>query len=243
MSHLKIEILTLFPKMFVGPFQESLIQKAETKGLIQIKIHNLRDFSLDKHQQVDDKPFGGGAGMVLKLEPIFNALKTLGAVSGDGAKIKENNSPWVIYLSPQGEKLCQKKALELSNKNHLILICGHYEGLDERAMDWIDEEISIGDYVLTGGEIPAMVLTDSISRLIPGVVKEWDSIAHDSFFNSMLDYSHYTRPQKFLGKEVPEVLISGNHEEVAKWKKKDSLLKTLKKRADLLDQNYSNEPS
>ena len=243
MNHLKIELLTLFPKMFEGPFQESLIEKAQTKGLIQITIHNLRDFSEDKHHQVDDKPFGGGAGMVLKLEPVFNALKTLGALSSDGDKIKESNSPWVVYLSPQGENFSQKKALELSNKTRLILICGHYEGMDERAMDWIDEEISIGYYVLTGGEIPAMVLTDAIARLIPGVVKEWDSIVHDSFFSSKLDYSHYTRPQKFLEKEVPEVLISGNHQEIDEWRKKDSLSKTLKKRPDLLDQNYSNEPA
>ncbi|MBI2915796.1 MAG: tRNA (guanosine(37)-N1)-methyltransferase TrmD [Elusimicrobia bacterium] len=227
----QFDILTLFPKMFEGPFNESLLKKAQEKGLIEIRTRSLRDFTADKHKQVDDKQFGGGAGMVLKVEPLFQALQELSVSSAP-------KKPWVIYLSPQGKTLTQKKALELSRKNHMILLCGHYEGIDERAMEWVDEEISIGDYVLTGGELPAMVLIDTVSRLIPGVVKEQESIENDSFFKPALDHSHYTRPSEFLGRQVPEVLLSGNHREIADWRKQSSFSNTTKKRPELLSPEF-----
>lgn len=227
---LKIDILTLFPEMFRGPFEESLIGKAQKNGLIEIRIHNLRDFTTDKHRQADDKQFGGGVGMVLKVEPIFKAIKKM----SESSEKKSGSKPWVIYLSPQGRTLNQQVALDLSNKKHLILLCGHYEGIDERAMEWIDEEISIGDYVLTGGELPAMVFTDAVCRLVPGVVKEWKSIENDSFFGSALDHAHYTRPAKFKNLNVPETLLSGHHREIEKWRSRSSFQNTLTKRPDLL---------
>lgn len=230
MNPLKIDILTLFPKMFSGPLQESLIGKAQEKRLVKIKIHNLRDFTSDKHRKVDDKPYGGGPGMVLQVHPIFSALKKLAAVKGK----KKNKKSLVIYLSPQGKIFNHATALHLARQKHIILICGHYEGIDERAMKWIDEEISIGDYVLTGGELPAMVLADVIIRLVPGVVKKWESIQNDSFFQSMLDASQYTRPAKFLGMKVPETLLSGNHGAIKNWKDQSAYENTLKKRPDLL---------
>lgn len=230
---LRIDILTLFPEMFSGPFNHSLLEKAQAKGLIDIQIRNLRDFSTDKHHTVDDKPFGGGSGMVLKVEPIFRALTAL--LGTEPAEKKRSRS--VIYLSPQGRKLTQRKAKQLSKKNHLILICGHYEGIDERAMQWIDEEISIGDYVLTGGELPAMVLTDTVCRLVPGVVKEWASVENDSFFNRLLDCSQYTRPAEFLGMKVPEVLLSGDHKKIESWKMSSAAQNTLKKRPDIVKKN------
>ncbi len=228
MSILKIDILTLFPNMFSGPFQESLLKKAQEKELIDIQIHDLRQFSSDKHHKVDDKQFGGGPGMLLKVEPLVKAIESLSQL-GEGEQ-----KPWIIYLSPQGKTLKQNKALELSQKKHLILICGHYEGIDERAMDWINEEVSIGDFVLTGGEFPAMVLVDTVCRLVPGVVKEWESIVNDSFFSDKLDYSHYTRPAEFKGKKVPEVLLSGNHKEIENWRETDATTRTFNKRPELV---------
>lgn len=224
---LKIDIVTLFPKMFDGPLKESLMGKAKDKGLVRVQIHDLRLYSKDKHKKVDDKQFGGGAGMVLKVEPIFNAIQ---ALSG-------KEKPWVVYLSPQGQKLSQRLALDLSKKRHLILLCGHYEGIDERAMQWIDQEISIGDYVLMGGELPAMVLTETVCRLVPGVVKEWESIENDSFFNFHLDYAHYTRPAEFCSIKVPDVLLSGHHKEIEKWRQTNALQNTAVKRPDLFQKN------
>lgn len=232
--YLKIDVLTLFPKMFSGPLQESLIGKAQSKDLVKINIHDLRNFTKDKHRKVDDKPFGGGHGMVLQVEPIFNALKKLSAISGK----KNRKKPFVIYLSPQGKLLNHSRALQLSEQKHIILLCGHYEGVDERAMKWVDEEISIGDYVLTGGELPAMILIDAVCRLVPGVVKEWESIKSDSFFQSRLDYSQFTRPAKFMGMKVPPILLSGNHKEIQMWRKTNSLRNTFKKRPDLLKENF-----
>ncbi len=225
MSSLKIDILTLFPNMFSGPFEESLLKKAQKAKRIDIQIHDLRKFSREKHHKVDDTLFGGGPGMLLKAEPLVEAIEYLSK--------KEGEKPWVIYLSPQGKTLKQSKALELSQKKHLLLVCGHYEGIDERVMDWIDEEISIGDFVLTGGEFPAMVLVDAVCRLVPGVVKEWESIINDSFFSSKLDYAQYTRPADFKGKKVPEVLLSGNHKEIKNWRETNALNRTLKKRPEL----------
>ncbi len=219
---MKFDVLTLFPEMF-EILNQSIIGKAIEKDLIQIKLTNIRDFSKDKHKKVDDTPYGGGAGMVMKPDVIYDAYQS----------IKDENAK-VIYMSPQGNLLNQKKVEELSKENHLIILCGHYEGIDQRVLDKIvDEEISIGDYVLTGGEIPAMVLIDSVSRYVEGVLKE-DSIKEESFSNGLLEYPQYTRPEVFEGMKVPEVLLSGHHENIEKWRKEKSLEMTKKKRPDIL---------
>ncbi|OGR82559.1 MAG: tRNA (guanosine(37)-N1)-methyltransferase TrmD [Elusimicrobia bacterium RIFCSPLOWO2_01_FULL_54_10] len=228
LKKLEIDILTLFPGMFTGPLGESLLQKAQAKGLLKIRLHNLRDFSQDKHRKADDKIFGGGTGMLIQVEPIWRALKYLGAFK------KGKSRPCVVYLSPQGEKLTQDLVKDLARNKRLILLCGRYEGIDERAMSWIDREVSIGDYVLTGGEIPAMVLTDALARMVPGVVKEQESVENDSFYDGKLDCSHYSRPAEFMKMKVPGVLLSGNHKDIKEWRKKDALEKTIKKRPDLL---------
>ena len=220
---MKFDVLTLFPEMF-KPLEESIIGRAKQNGKIDIQITNMRDFSKDKHKKVDDTPYGGGAGMVIRPDIVYDAYKS---VKSDKAK--------VIYLSPQGKILNQKKVEELSKQEHLILICGHYEGIDQRVLDKIvDEEVSIGDYVLTGGELPAMVLIDSISRYVEGVLKE-DSTKEESFSNGLLEYPQYTRPEIFEGEKVPEILVSGHHENIDKWRKEQSLKITLKKRPELLE--------
>ena len=219
---MKFDVLTLFPEMFKS-LDESIIGRAKEKGLIEINLINIRDFSKNKHKKVDDTPYGGGAGMVMMPDVVYDAYSS---VKDDKAK--------VIYLSPQGKVLNQDKVKELSKENHLILLCGHYEGIDQRVLDEIvDEEISIGDYVLTGGELPAMVLIDSVSRYVQGVLSE-DSTNEESFSSNLLEYPQYTRPEEFRGKKVPEVLISGHHENIRKWKKEKSLEVTKKKRPDLL---------
>ena len=219
---MKFDVLTLFPEMFQS-LNESIIGKAKEKGLIEINLINIRDFSKDKHKKVDDTPYGGGAGMVMKPDVVYDAYSSLNV---ENAK--------VVYLSPQGKVLNQKKVKELSKENHLILLCGHYEGIDQRVLDEIvDEEISIGDYVLTGGELPAMVLIDSVSRYIKGVLSE-DSTKEESFSNNLLEYPQYTRPEEFRGRKVPEVLISGHHENIKKWREEKSLEVTKIKRPDLL---------
>ena len=221
---MKIDILTIFPEMFEGPFKESMIKRAQEKKLVEIKIHDLRDWTKDKHKTVDDKPFGGGPGMIMKVEVIDKALKDL--------KLKNSK---VILLTPQGRTFKQKTAQELSKVKHIILICGHYEGFDERIREYfVDEEISIGDYVLTGGEIPAMVVVDSVVRLIPGVVGNEKSTKDESFSNDLLEYPQYTRPADYKGKKIPEVLLSGNHKEIEKWRKEQAKKKTKKRRSDLL---------
>ena len=221
---MKIDILTIFPEMFSGPFKESIIKRAQKKELVEIKIHNLRDWTEDKHKTVDDKPFGGGAGMVMKIEIIDKALNDL--------KTKKSK---VILLTPQGKVFKQKMAQEYANLNHMILICGHYEGFDERIREnLIDEEVSIGDYVLTGGEIPAMVVVDSVVRLIPGVVGNDESIKDESFSKGLLEYPQYTRPADYRGKKVPEVLLSGNHAQIEKWRQEQAEKRTKKRRVDLL---------
>lgn len=221
---MKFDILTLFPEMF-EPVKQSIIGRATEKGLIEMNLVNIRDFSEDKHKKVDDTPYGGGAGMVMMPDVVYRAYQS----------IPDRENAKVIYLSPQGDTLNQKKVEELSKSNdHLILLCGHYEGIDQRVLDEIvDEEISIGDYVLTGGEIPAMVLIDTVSRYIDGVLKE-DSIKEESFSNGKLEYPQYTRPEMFLDKKVPEVLLSGHHENIKKWREEQSLEITKKKRPDLL---------
>ncbi len=226
---MRFDVLTLFPEMF-KPIKTSIIGRAIEANKIELNLVNIRDFSKDKHKKVDDTPYGGGAGMVIKPDVVYDAYKSL--------ENKDRNP--VIYLSPQGSALNQKKVKELSKYNHLILLCGHYEGIDQRVIDEIvDEEISIGDYVLTGGEIPAMVLIDSVSRYIDGVLKD-ESIKEESFSNGLLEYPQYTRPEVFLGKKVPEVLLSGHHENIQKWRKQQAILNTKTKRKDLLE-NYQIE--
>lgn len=221
---MKFDILTLFPEMF-EVFNYSIIGRAKKRNLIDINLINIRDFSKNKHKKVDDTPYGGGAGMVMKADVVYDAYKS----------VKHENSK-VIYLSPQGKKLNQKKVEELSKIENIILLCGHYEGVDQRVLDEIvDEEISIGDYVLTGGELPAMVLIDSVSRYVEGVLNK-ESTKEESFSNGLLEYSQYTRPEIFLGKQVPEVLKSGNHKKIEEWRRNNSLLNTLKKRPDLLNE-------
>jgi len=223
---MRFDILTLFPDMFSSPLRESILGKAVEKGLIQIQTVNIRDFALDKHRIVDDAPYGGGQGMVMKVEPIARAIEF--------AK-SQNRSASTIYLTPQGNPLHQDLARKLSTQSHLILLCGRYEGVDERVRElFIDEEISIGDYVLTGGELAAMVLVDAVSRFIPGVLGSDRSAEEDSFFNSLLEYPQYTRPFDFRGNRVPEVLLSGNHSSISLWRRKEAIRRTLSRRPDLL---------
>ena len=220
---MRFDVLTLFPEMF-EVLNESIIGRAKEKGLININLINIRDFSKDKHKKVDDTPYGGGAGMVIQPDVVYDAYKS----------VKDKKAK-VIYMSPQGKKLDQKKVEELSKQEHLILLCGHYEGIDQRVIDKIvNEEISIGDYVLTGGELPAMVLIDSVSRYIEGVLKD-DSTKEESFSQGLLEYPQYTRPEIFEGKQVPEVLLSGHHKNIDKWRRKQSLKITLNKRPDLFE--------
>ena len=220
---MQFDVLTLFPEMF-EPLNKSIIGRAKEKGLININLINIRDFSKNKHKKVDDTPYGGGAGMVMMPDVVYDAYKSL-----------DSKDAKVIYMSPQGQKLNQKKVVELSKEKHIILLCGHYEGIDQRVIDEIvDEEISIGDYVLTGGELPAMIVIDSVSRYIDGVLKD-DSTKEESFSEGLLEYPQYTRPEVFNGKQVPEVLLSGHHENIDKWRREQSLINTRKKRPDLLE--------
>ena len=219
---MKFSVLTLFPEMFT-PLKESIIGKAVEDKKIELNLINIRDFSKDKHKKVDDTPYGGGAGMVMKADVVYDAYQS---VRKEEAK--------VIFLSPQGKTLNQDKVKKLAKEKHLILLCGHYEGIDQRVIDEIvDEEISIGDYVLTGGELPAMVLIDSVSRYVDGVLSE-ESIKEESFTNNLLEYPQYTRPEIFHGIKVPEVLLSGHHENIKKWREEQSLKNTLQKRPNLL---------
>ena len=219
---MKIDVLTLFPDMFNNIFSESIIKRAISNNLVEINIHNIRDYSKDPHKKVDDTPYGGGAGMVLMCQPIFDAVKAL----------KTENSK-VILLTPGGTLYKQKIAFNLSKEKHLILICGHYEGFDERIKTVVDTEISIGDYVLTGGEIPAMIIIDSITRLIDGVIRK-ESYESDSFTDNLLDYPTYTKPRVYEGLEVPSVLISGDHMKINEWRREKQIEVTKKNRPDLL---------
>lgn len=222
---MRFDVLTLFPDMF-DVLKSSIIGRAIKNEKVELNLINFREFSTDKQKHVDDTPYGGGAGMVIKPEPIYDAYKSI--VSDVESK------PKVIYMSPRGEVFSQKKAIELSKENHLIILCGHYEGIDERVIEEIvDEEISIGDYVLTGGELPAMVLIDAIARNIDGVLSE-GSTSEESFSNGLLEYPQYTRPEEFMGRKVPEVLLSGHHANIEKWRYEKSLEITKKRRPDLL---------
>ncbi|MBM3131568.1 MAG: tRNA (guanosine(37)-N1)-methyltransferase TrmD [Chloroflexi bacterium] len=221
-----IDVLTLFPKMFGGPFDESIIKRATEAGLVKLALHNLRDWGIGKHHVVDDAPHGGGAGMVLMPEPLFAAVE---AIKGD-AEIP------VILLTPQGRLFNQRVAQELAAHERILLVCGHYEGVDERVREHlVTDEISIGDYVLTGGELPAMVVIDAVVRQLPGVLGSEESAREDSHSGGLLEYPQYTRPASFRGWDVPEVLLSGHHARITKWRREQSILRTLKRRPDLLE--------
>lgn len=227
---MKITILTLFPEMFSGFLGESIIKRAIANGLIEFNIVNIRDFTYDKHKQVDDTPFGGGAGMLLKPEPLFRALDSL------------NTNGKVIFTSPQGVTLNQDLVKELSKDEELTIIAGHYEGIDERVIQkYVDLEVSIGDFVLTGGELPAMVIADAVARLIPNVLGNSESYTNDSFYDGLLDCPHYTRPASYEGMDVPEILLSGHHKNIEKWRKKESIKRTLIRRPDLIEKKEFNK--
>lgn len=223
---MQIDVLTLFPEMFEGVLGTSIVGRAIENGILNIDLINIRDYAKNKHKQADDYPYGGGPGMVMSPQPLFDAFYHV---------LEDSPSAKVIYFSPQGRTLNQEMATQYADMSHLVLLCGHYEGIDQRVMDrFVDEELSIGDYVLTGGELPAMVFIDCISRLIPGVLGSSLSAEDESFTNGLLEYPHYTRPQNYEGLEVPEVLLSGHHKEIEKWKRIESLRNTLNKRPDLL---------
>lgn len=224
---MRIDILTLFPQMCENVLKESIIGRARERGLIEISCRDIREYTADKHRRVDDTPYGGGMGMVMQTQPIYDCFKSLCEDSG--------RRPYLIYMSPQGKTLTQKRAIELSQMEHIALLCGHYEGVDERVIEEIvDEEISIGDYVLTGGELPALVLADCVARMIPGVLSGEEAITNESHFSSLLEHPQYTRPVEWRGKEVPEVLLSGHHANIEKWRREQSLKRTLEKRPELL---------
>jgi tRNA (guanine37-N1)-methyltransferase len=221
---MKVDVLTLFPEMFAGPLDVSMVQRARTAGLLDLKVHNLRDWTHDRHKTVDDKPFGGGPGMVLKPEPLFEAVESL---------VRENTR--VILMAPDGQKFDQATARQLAGEQHLLFVCGSYEGVDERVREaLVDLEISIGDYVLTNGGLPAMVVIDAITRLLPGVLGHEQSAADESFSHGLLEYPQYTRPAEFRGMTVPEVLLSGNHAQIAQWRAEQARLRTEQRRPDLL---------
>jgi tRNA (guanine37-N1)-methyltransferase len=225
---MRIDILTLFPPVFEAPFSFGIFQRAIENGLVELNIVDIRDYTHDKHHAADDTPYGGGAGMVLKPEPIFEAVEAIKAGVKDG--------PRVVLMTPQGRPFSQAIAAELARESHLVFICGHYEGVDERVREHLaTDEISIGDYVLTGGELPAMVVIDAVVRLLPGVLGSEDSHREDSHASGLLEYPQYTRPADFRGWQVPEVLVSGDHARVARWRREQIIRRTLERRPDLLD--------
>lgn len=221
---MEIDVLTLFPRIFEGPLEESILKRAQNKGLVAVRVHNLRDFTHDKHRVVDDKPYGGGPGMLMKPEPIFEAVE----------KFRRDGS-CVVLMTPQGAPLTQARAQEFSRQTHVVIICGHYEGVDERVREaLVDEEVSIGDYVLTNGALAAAVFVDAVVRLLPGVLGDDQSAGDDSFASGLLEGPQYTRPPEFRGLHVPEMLLSGNHEAIAKWREEQAKQRTRKRRPDLL---------
>ena len=226
---IQFDVITLFPGMFISPLQESILNKARIKGLVRIIVHDLREFTQDKHKTADDKPYGGGAGMVMKVDPLVRAIEQVRRSDGE---------PRIILLSPQGVLFTQNAAQRLSTYQQIILVCGRYEGIDERILDFVDEEISIGDYVLSGGELPAMVVIDAVSRFVPGVVGDEASVREDSFANGLLKHPQYTRPPSFRGLNVPSVLLSGDHEQIRQWRRREALKKTAIRRPDLIKQAW-----
>jgi tRNA (guanine37-N1)-methyltransferase len=236
MNSLTIDILTLFPEMFPGVLNSSILGKAQQKGLVHFNIVNFRQYATDKHHQVDDYPYGGGSGMVLKPEPIFLAAEDC------LSRVETDEKPCIILLSPQGERYTQKKAEELAKKDYFMLICGHYEGVDERISQYLaTDEISIGDYVLTGGELAAMVVIDSVVRLREGVLGNQSSPSEESFTTGLLEYPQYTRPANFRGMKVPEVLLSGHHQQIETWRREQALYRTFMRRPDLLRDDILSE--
>ncbi len=233
---MRIDILSIFPEIFAPVMNTSIMGRAQSNGLLHIHSHNVRDYSKNKHKNTDDYPFGGGSGMVMMAQPIFDCVE---AVCADDPE----TPAYCIYMSPRGRLLTTDVAVELAKKERLILLCGHYEGIDERVMTLMHDEISIGDYVLTGGELPAMVLIDCVSRFIPGVLGSDESVHEESFsFDGLLEYPQYTRPSSFRGMDVPETLLNGNHAEINKWRRRQALITTMKNRPDLLDKaNLSKE--
>lgn len=222
----RFDILSLFPDMFSSPLNESVLKRAQRKGLITVKVHNIRDFASDKHRSADDYPYGGGRGMVMKPEVIIRGIEEVRSPV-EGSR--------VILMTPQGRRLDHKYALELSKLSRLVIICGRYEGVDERVREYVDDEVSIGDYVLSGGELAAMVLLDAVARLIPGVLGNPGSAEDESFSNRLLEYPQYTRPREYKGLQVPEVLLSGNHKKINRWRRIQSLKRTVERRPDLLE--------
>lgn len=225
---MRIDIVSLFPDMFRGPFNDSIIRRAQDNGILNIHILNPRDFSFDKHKHVDDSPFGGGSGMVLKPEPMFRAMRFLSETTSCERRR-------VLLMSPDGEVFSQGKAKELSAYDQLIFLCGHYEGFDARITELADEILSVGDYVLTGGELPAMVMVDAVARMLPGVLGSEESAPTDSFYHGLLEYPQYTRPREYHGRCVPEILFSGDHAKIAAWRRRESLRITFERRPDLLE--------
>ena len=222
----RFDIITIFPGMFESPLNESILKRARDEGLLEITLHDLRDYTLDKHRRVDDCPFGGGGGMVMKVEPIVRAIEA----------VRENRpGARTILLSPGGQSFDQKMAWELSEEENLIFVCGRYEGVDERVLNFVDSAVSIGDYVMAGGEVPAMVIVEAVSRLIPGVVGDESSIIEESFEGNRLEHPQYTKPREFRGLKVPEVLLSGHHRKIQDWQRKEALKKTAAIRPDLLE--------
>lgn len=237
---MKIDIITIFPQMVEEVLKVGVQNRAQESGLLQVRVHNLRDFTEDKHRTVDDYPYGGGSGMLLKPAPIFSAVKAITTIDCYSESVSpEQTGSRIIYLTPQGRTLTQKLAEQLSLESHLILICGRYKGIDERVRQkLVTDEISIGDYVLSGGELPALVLIDAIVRLIPGAIGDYESAQDDSFSGDLLDCPHYTRPAEYEGMKVPEVLLSGHHENISRWRRQQSLKRTFELRPDLLDTAY-----
>ena len=231
---MQVDILTLFPEMFSGVLNASILKRAQEKGALKVNLINIRHYSTDKHKTVDDYPYGGGPGMILRVEPVVAAVEAV-LSQGEGYSNDLSSGTRVILLSPQGQPFVQKKAWELAKCSRLVLICGHYEGIDERVRDLLrPEEISIGDYILTGGELPAMVVVDAVTRLLPGVLGESEGGAEESFYTGLLEFPQYTRPRNFRGLEVPEVLLSGHHARINQWRKEQSIQRTRERRPDLL---------
>ena len=225
---MKFDVLTLFPGMFEAVLGDSIIARAEKAGIIEMDFINIRDFSTNKHHKTDDYPYSGGGGMLMTPQPIYDAYKSI--------ENKADKKPHTIYMSPQGKTFTQQKAKELAEYEHIVILCGHYEGVDQRVLDLIvDEEISIGDFVLTGGEIPAMAVIDSVSRMLPGVLSGEENFTNESHFSGLLEHPQYTRPEEFMGMKIPDVLLSGHHKKIEEWKRQKSLEITYKKRPELLD--------
>ena len=232
---MKLDIVTIFPKMVEGPLAEGIVGRAMARGVLDLRVHDLREFTTDRHRVVDDVPFGGGPGMVLKPEPLFRAVDSIRAGRGEPAA--------VVLTSPDGRRFSNEDARRLSRLPHVVILCGRYEGVDERVrLHLASEEISIGDYVVSGGELPALVIVDAVARFVPGVVGDEESVARDSFARGLLDYAQYTRPAEFRGWRVPPVLLSGHHAEIARWRRRDALARTLARRPDLVADPTGLEP-